>query len=269
MVMFSISSLRMRVRAADAILRILLLLSTLLVLPLCTLLVLGASAFGPRARYDLVMALTPWFCRWILLGFGVRLKLDGRRSREAHVFVSNHLSYLDIFIAGAAIGGVFVSRHDLKDWPGIGWFAQLAGTVFIDRSSLRSAITSSEGIVFRVRQGARITLFPEGRIPEDGQIADFKPFLLGAVAQEGLTVQPFTIVYTHLGREPVTAANHHLVYWNDPTVPLPRHAWRLMKLPFIRARVVFGQPAMPAGADKRAVREFTEQLRDAVAQGKR
>ena len=37
----------------------------------------------------------------------------------------------------------------------------------------------------------------------------------------GLTVQPFTIDYTHIGREPITPGTGSLVYWDDPETPLP------------------------------------------------
>src|SRR5687768_17559837 len=158
--------------------RLLILLSMLALVPICLILVVGASMIGRRARYGFVMAATPLWCRIWLAAFGVRLRCVDGPDPRAKIFVGNHVSYMDIFVAGAATGGVFVSRHDVKDWPLIGWFARMAGTVFIDRRSLRSAIESSRGIVERVSQGARITLFPEGGVLPGRGIHPFKPFLL-------------------------------------------------------------------------------------------
>jgi lyso-ornithine lipid O-acyltransferase len=244
------------------------LLSVIVILPIYTLVVSVAGLFGMRARYRAVMAIKPLAnSLWIRL-FGVRPSIVGRRSPEANIFVSNHLSYLDIILAGAAVGGVFVSRHDVKEWPVVGWFARLEGTVFIDRTSIRSAVESSAGITERARLGARITLFPEGGITKGREVATFKPFLIAGITGAGLTVQPFTIDYTHIGREPITAETGSLVYWDDPETPLHHHLWRLLGFPYLRATVTFHEPIVaPLTSDKNAVREFTEQLREEVVRG--
>ena len=133
-----------------AIARLLLLIVVILVLiPFCTLVIFAAGLAGERARYRVVLALTPVVCGLMAWAIGLRVKVAGHRSPQALIFVGNHVTYLDILVAGVGVGGVFVSRHDVKNWPVIGIFARLAGTVFLDRSSLRSAIQSSAGIMER------------------------------------------------------------------------------------------------------------------------
>lgn len=247
---------------------LLLFVSVVLFLPLYTLVAVVAGAFGKRARYAAVRAMKPIiYSIWTVL-FGVRLKIIGTRSPEAGVFVGNHLSYLDIIIASAAVGGVFVSRHDVVSWPVVGWFASVEGTVFIDRTSIRSAIESSAGILERAGLGARVILFPEGGITGGRDVAPFKPFLIAGITGAGLTVQPFTIDYTFIGSDPMTAERGRLVYWDDPDTPLHLHLWRLLGFPFIRATLTFHQPIVsPMTSEKSEVRVFTERLRDAVAGG--
>jgi 1-acyl-sn-glycerol-3-phosphate acyltransferase len=244
-----------------------LLLFTLPAFPVCLLLVLASEAFGKRGRYRMVMALTPLFCGGIAAIIGLRITVRGKRRNDVRIFVGNHVSYLDILVAGVGVAGVFVSRHDVQEWPIIGWFARLAGTVFIDRSSLRSAIESSSGIVTRARDGARIALFPEGGTSEGGGVKDFKPFLFGAIAGAEFAVQPFTILFTHIGSEPITAANRDLVYWYHPNEDFKAHGWRLLKLPYVRATLTFHPPqSAPGSPEKERVREFAEQLRRQVAE---
>jgi len=253
-------------RTLRAGLRLVYLLSTITLVPFCLLYVGIASALGTRARYRAIMAATPLFGQVYLTAFGVRMSVEGAPSPQASLYVANHVSYLDIFVAAAATGAVFVSRHDVKHWPLFGWFARMAGTVFIDRTSLRSAIESSRTIVESAGDGARIVLFPEGGIlPGDG-VKSFKPFLLAAAADAGLAVQPFAIAYTHFdGRaiDPDDAETRNLVEWHD--MPIHSHAWRIMQARSTRVLVRFGTPQSAAGNGSDAARRFAESLRAGVA----
>lgn len=49
------------------------------------------------------------------------------------LLVCNHLSYLDIVVLAAITPCVFVAKREVKKWPVFGWFARLAGTVFVHR----------------------------------------------------------------------------------------------------------------------------------------
>jgi 1-acyl-sn-glycerol-3-phosphate acyltransferase len=252
-----------------AVLRVAALLASVLVLfPICATIIAVAGIGGTRMRFRVVMVLTPVFCGTMAACMGLRVKVRGRRDPNAMIFVGNHVSYLDILVGGVGVAGVFVSRHDVKDWPVIGIFARLAGTVFLDRSSLRSAIVSSAGIVERARQGIRIALFPEGgTTPGDG-VGEFKPFLLGAITESRFPVQPFTIHYTHIGNVPIDSSNKALVYWYDPAPAFDAHGWQVLKLRSVRATITFHETAIPpATADKHSVRAFAEELHDCVEAG--
>lgn len=254
---------------ARAVVRlVLLVIAILLLIPFCTVTVALASLAGERARYRTVMALTPLVCGTIAWLVGIRVRRIGRPDPATLIFVANHVSYLDILVAGMGVAGVFVSRHDVKNWPVIGIFARLAGTVFLDRSSLRSAIASSAGIVERARQGIRIALFPEGVTTPGEGVGSFKPFLFGAMAAENFPVQPFTIRYTSIGDIPITSENKRLVYWYDPSPELDEHGWELLKLKNVQVTIIFHQPLPPPhSSEKTAVREFAEQLQERVAAG--
>jgi 1-acyl-sn-glycerol-3-phosphate acyltransferase len=252
---------------ARGLIRVLLMaLAVLVLLPFCGLMIVIGSIGGRIARYRMVMWLTPIFSRVLGSIAGLRLTVRGEQSPGSRVFAGNHVSYLDILVAGAGIGGVFVSRHDVKHWPVIGLFARMAGTVFIDRGSLRSAIASSAGIVERAGEGIRIALFPEGGTTSGEGVGEFKPFLFSAICREGLPVQPFTIRYLRIGDVPITAASRDLVYWYDPAPSLPSHGWRLLTLRNVHVEIEFHPPLQPAATGGiNSVRDFVERLREAVA----
>ena len=62
------------------------------------------------------------------------LTRDGR-----FLLVANHLSYLDILTFGAAMPCFLVSKVQIGGWPLFGRLAHAGGTIFVDRSSRRSA----------------------------------------------------------------------------------------------------------------------------------
>ena len=54
------------------------------------------------------------------------------------IYVSNHLSYLDIPVIGAVLKASFVAKEDIAGWPVIGYLARIQQTAFISRSSAKA-----------------------------------------------------------------------------------------------------------------------------------
>ncbi|MCE2504365.1 MAG: 1-acyl-sn-glycerol-3-phosphate acyltransferase [Chlorobi bacterium] len=245
-----------------------LLIASLLWLPFSAILIFFASLFDQRTRFRLITTLTSPFCRTMAAVAGLHVRREGKRDPDVLIYVTNHVSWLDILTAGIAVSGVFVSRHDVKNWPGIGLFARLAGTVFIDRSSLRSAISSSNNIIERTEEGIRVLFFPEGRATSGDQVEPFKAFLFGGITEKRLAVQPLTILYTHIGRHPITPENKDQVYWYRTDQNFLSHAWQILKAPNLKATVLFHKSeAPPINPDREGLREFAERLRQKTAQG--
>lgn len=225
-----------------------------------------ASLFGRRSRYRMVLRLTSPFCRSIAWGLGVRLRILGERDPEALVFVGNHVSWLDILTAGWGVGGVFVSRHDVADWPLIGIFARLAGTVFIDRASLRSAIESSREITARTAENIPVVFFPEGETNDGSEVAPFHAFLFAAIAERRVRVQPFTLRYTTVGGAPVTPENRDLVYWYHPDHSFTSHALALLRHRPVTAELHFrNAETPPVDLDRKGLNAFVTTLHHHVS----
>lgn len=225
-----------------------------------------ASLFGQRARFRIITLVTAPFCRTVAFFIGIHISTEGVPEKDTRIFVANHVSWMDILLIGSAVSGVFVSRHDLKNWPGIGIFARLAGTVFIDRSSLKSAVESSSAIVERAGEDIRVAFFPEGRASEGDEVLPFKPFLFGAIVEKGFAVQPVTLLYTHIGKTPVTVDDRDLLYWYSSDQDFLQHAWKILKLPSVKARAIF-RPSQtpPDNPDRSSLRSFVEDLRTSTS----
>ncbi len=164
-----------------------------LLLTLCTCLVLHALT-------RLVRAPSPW-PRLFLGAFGriagARAHVTGTPLRRDVVFLSNHLSWIDIPVLAGATGTAFVAKAELRGVPAIGWLCELNHTLFVRRGD-RMAIGEQVGrIATALADGWAITLFPEGTTGDGRALLPFKTALLGVLEPPppGLMVQPVRLDY--------------------------------------------------------------------------
>ncbi len=76
---------------------------------------------------------------------GFRIKVIGEPCRSAPVlYVANHCSYFDIPVLGSLLDAAFVAKMEVGTWPGIGFLARLAGTVFVERRARHSRTQRDE-----------------------------------------------------------------------------------------------------------------------------
>ncbi|TDX30049.1 lysophospholipid acyltransferase family protein [Rhodovulum visakhapatnamense] len=156
-----------------------------------------------RPLFGLRRPVTPWITQGVsraaLAILGMRYRRRGRPMRERGALVANHASWLDIFALNAGGRVYFVSKAEVADWPGIGWLARAAGTVFIAREK-REAKAQADLFETRLKAGHRLVFFPEGTSTDGRRVLPFKSTLFaaffGADLRDILWVQPVTVVYT-------------------------------------------------------------------------
>ena len=78
------------------------------------------------------------------------------------LLVCNHLSYLDVLVLAALTPTLFVAKSEVRRWPVFGWFARLAGTIFVNRNKPSQTGQSADRIAVALGNGALVVLFPEG-----------------------------------------------------------------------------------------------------------
>ncbi len=138
------------------------------------------------------------FAPGILWGCGVKLEIIGGQTLpqdESYVFVSNHLSYLDIPALFRAIPHNlhFVAKKEIKYVPFIGWYMYATEMIFVDRSNRMKAIASLDRAGKLIKKGKDVLMFPEGTRSKTGVIGEFKkgPFMLATKAD--IAVVPVAI----------------------------------------------------------------------------
>lgn len=161
-------------------------------------------------------SITQFVCRLSLMIIGIRLKIKGQRMTSHGVMVSNHVSWLDIFVNNSQQRVVFVAKNEISKWFGIAILAKATGTVFIKREP-RQAAKQRQMIVHRLLQGQELFLFPEGTSTDGLRVLKFKPTLFAAFfapeLKENLQIQPITLCYQPPPHQPPAFYG----FWGDET----------------------------------------------------
>ena len=128
---------------------------------------------------------------------GLRITTTGTRLRRNVLFVSNHVSWLDILALGGAARSAFVSKAEVAATPLLGWLADQNRTVYVQREAKRDIQMQANNLRAALARGGPVALFPEGTTgPGDG-LLPFRASLFQAIipTPPGLRVQPVVLDY--------------------------------------------------------------------------
>ena len=147
--------------------------------------VLVAGMFGvkekPNGIYQRCMH--AW-CRAIIRISGVKLVVhnpERMSPNQGHVYISNHVSWYDIFTLASVIPRyTWIAKAELRKIPLFGHAAEAAGIVFIERDNRKAAFESYKLAAEDVKRGRSVIICPEGTRGRDYHLRPFKkgPFVL-------------------------------------------------------------------------------------------
>jgi 1-acyl-sn-glycerol-3-phosphate acyltransferase len=188
---------------------------------------------------------------------GIEVQVSGTPPATGPMLlVANHISWLDILVMHAARHCRFIAKSDVKHWPLVGALATGGGTLYIERASRRDAMRVVHHMVERLLAGEVLAVFPEGTTTDGTRVLPFHGNLVQAAISAHVPVQPMALRYVDAGTgAPSLAAS----YVDDDS--LLGSVWRTLTAPRIRALVVFGEPQLAQGRDRRA---WAHDLHDAV-----
>ena len=149
------------------------------------------------------------------------------------LYAANHVSWLDILALGGAVPLNFVARHDVGQWPAIGWAADLNDTIYIARDVRSSVKGQADTLRQALDSGRAVGLFPEGTTDGGRALLPFRASLFASLypALPGVRVQPVAIDYGAVVRR--CALDRRRALWRQCQAhPLaPRHAAGHLALP--------------------------------------
>ncbi len=174
-------------------------------------------------------------CIGVLKSLGITWKVDGQPPRLGLV-VSNHLSYLDIPIISAAMPCFFVAKMEVGGWPIFGKAARSGGTIFLDRSSLASAVSAADLISERLKLPVPVLLFPEGTSTDGAEVLRFHSRLIDPATSVGAPITATAIRYVIEGG----VEERELCWYGDE--PFATHLWKVLGVAGFSAHLHFGEP---------------------------
>ncbi|WP_321919206.1 lysophospholipid acyltransferase family protein [Paraburkholderia tropica] len=147
----------------------------------------------PEKRHALNRA---WSLRMLeLCGLQLVVHNDAARLDAGALVVSNHISWIDIYVINAWRPTPFVSKAEVRSWPLIGWFAQNLDTVFIEREKRSEARRIMQELAERLQRGELMCVFPEGTTTDGLGLKPFHSNMFQAPVTACTPVQPICIMY--------------------------------------------------------------------------
>jgi len=176
-----------------------------------------------------------------LCGMKLVVHNDAARLDAGALVVSNHISWIDIYVINAWRPTPFVSKAEVGNWPLIGWFARNLDTVFVEREKRSDARRIMHELAERLQRGELMCVFPEGTTTDGVGLKPFHANMFQAAVSAGKPVQPICIRYEDAqGRQSVAPA-----YIDD--VSLKQSLDAMLNAGPLTAHVYVGEAIQPEG----------------------
>lgn len=136
------------------------------------------------------------FCRKMAGSFGVKIVQVELVPQHHGLWVSNHVSWMDIPVVGTVSPAFFLSKAEIGEWPVFGKLAHAAGTLFIQRGSGDAGSVTAQIASF-LSEGFSVIFFPEATTTSGKKIKRIHGTLLQAAIDAGVPVQPMVLAYVN------------------------------------------------------------------------
>lgn len=169
-------------------------------------------------------AVARFWSRSCLALLSLKPVIHGRPIRKGGVLVSNHVSWSDILALRCATRINFVSKAEVRDWPVVGYIAEICETVFIERKRSEAKKQQAD-LSERIHNDELLCIFAEGTSTDGLRVLPFKSTLMSVVFLEGIHedawVQPVTLDYRVNPRSGLP--DNFYGWWG--TMPFEGHIW--------------------------------------------
>ena len=170
------------------------------------------------------------FFKLIKYSLGINIEID--QDSKIHLdnvdevgklYVSNHVSWIDIIVIGSLIKSRFIAKKEVKEMGIFGFLASLNNTFFIDNTKAIRSLDYSKIIEKKLLKGENLILFPEGTTSDGSSIRKFKSsffesantkyICLNTGEEKYISVCPITICYLKKNGLPMGTNVRRQVAW--------------------------------------------------------
>lgn len=196
---------------------------------------------GSKPAYTIPWLWHKGVCRIL----GLRVIVEGEPCTDRQViFISNHLSYLDIPVIGSVLKASFVAKGEVASWPVFGFLSKLQQTAFISRS--RTTLDNDKNnLGTMLKDGRSMIIFPEGTSTDGRTVVPFKSSLFSIAYTDGNTdvwLQPMTLsIISVNGKTPAAQSVRDLYAWHSDMTLNP-HLAAFGKISGATIKITFHPP---------------------------
>lgn len=181
--------------------------------------------------------------------FLLPVKVEGKENideKTSYVFLANHQGAFDIFLIYGYLGRNFkwMMKKSLRKIPFVGKACEMAGFIFVDKSSPRKIYETIKNAERVLQGGTSMVVFPEGARTFTGHMRDFKKGAFQMADQLQLPVVPMTID----GSFDIMSRTSKLLHWH-------------------RMRLVIHKPIYPIGKGAENQKKLLEESYVAIESG--
>ncbi|MGC3818340.1 MULTISPECIES: lysophospholipid acyltransferase family protein [unclassified Acinetobacter] len=197
------------------------------------------------------------FCRELCKVFNLEIQVHGVIPREPALWVSNHVSWLDIAVLGSGARVFFLAKAEIEKWPILGKLAKGGGTLFIKRGS-GDSIKIKEQITNFLKRDIPVLFFPEATTSDGSKIKKIYGRILGAAIDANRPVQICLICYVNQDGELDTIAP----FVGD--LSFADHVKKVLEMPKVTAHLM----ALPAiTVQGHTIESLTEEVQAQMIEG--
>lgn len=197
------------------------------------------------------------FCCELCKVFNLEIQVHGVIPREPALWVSNHVSWLDIAVLGSGARVFFLAKAEIEKWPILGKLAKGGGTLFIKRGS-GDSIKIKEQITNFLKRDIPVLFFPEATTSDGSKIKKIYGRILGAAIDANRPVQICLICYVNQDGELDTIAP----FVGD--LSFADHVKKVLEMPKVTAHLM----ALPAiSVQGHTIESLTEEVQAQMIEG--
>ena len=193
---------------------------------------------------------TRWLRRFSAI-VNLHISRNGELPEQGAMLVSNHISWLDIIVIGQYLPAYFVAKSDISSWPVIGYLARQSGTIFIRRGDKQHIRTTTEKMIWLLKQNSNIIAFPEGTTTKGDEVLHFHSSLFQPALLTKSAILPVALQYHGTAKELAPFVG------DDDFVP---HLLKMLTLDKIEVRLDFLPVINSVGKNRHAVSLETRDL---------
>lgn len=197
------------------------------------------------------------FCRRLCQVFNIDVQVHGEIPRQPALWVSNHISWLDIAVIGSSARVFFLAKAEIENWPVLGKLAKGGGTLFIKRGS-GDSIRIKQQITDFLKQDIPVLFFPEATTTDGRAVKKVHGRILAAAIEANRPVQVCLICYVNKHSKLDTIAPY------IGNISFGDHVKAVLEM----SKVVAHLKALPAiGVEGHTVESLTKLVQEKMQQG--